>query len=90
MERGLRFGNVGIFLVLLLLLKLRIGFGSAQSPGSITVSRGPGDGAGVMERSLENLGAPGADVTVEDDETGPAGEADEPGRERNGNVRTAR
>ncbi|RVE56950.1 hypothetical protein OJAV_G00211390 [Oryzias javanicus] len=90
MERGLRFGNVGIFLVLLLLLKLRIGFGSAQSPGSITVSRGPGDGAGVMERSLENLGAPGADVTVEDDETGSAGEADEPGRERNGNVRTAR
>ncbi|KAF6718318.1 Eukaryotic translation initiation factor 2-alpha kinase 3 [Oryzias melastigma] len=90
MERGFRFGNVGIFLVLLLLLKLRIGFGSAQSPGSITVSRGPGDGAGVMERSLENLGAPGADVTVEDDETGPAGEADEPGRERNGNVRTAR
>uniref|UniRef100_A0A3P9HKF1 Eukaryotic translation initiation factor 2-alpha kinase 3 n=1 Tax=Oryzias latipes TaxID=8090 RepID=A0A3P9HKF1_ORYLA len=101
MERGLRFGNAGILLLLPLLLKLLTGLGSAQSPGSMTgrdppsATRGSGHGGGmasVMERRLDYAGAPvtGADVTVEDDEAGSAGDADEPDRESKGNVGSAR
>ncbi|KAF0043830.1 hypothetical protein F2P81_002988 [Scophthalmus maximus] len=45
------------------------------------------DGARVMERGLGNAGAPviGADVIVEDDDNGSAGEADEAYGENNGN-----
>lgn len=99
MERGLHFGNVSISLVLLLLLKALTGFGTSQAQGSTvgresqSASRGAGltpveDGSRVMERGLENLGAPvsGADVTVEDDENGSAGE-DESYGERNGAAR---
>uniref|UniRef100_A0A7N9AW68 Eukaryotic translation initiation factor 2-alpha kinase 3 n=1 Tax=Mastacembelus armatus TaxID=205130 RepID=A0A7N9AW68_9TELE len=103
MERGLHFGNVSISLVLLLLLKALIGFGTSQAQGSAigkgpqSTTRGTGstseeDGVGVMERGLENVGAPviGADVTVEDDENGSTGEADESYGESNGNVRATR
>lgn len=101
MERGLHFGNVSISLVLLLLLKLLIGFGTSQSQGSaigrepISATRGSGstseeDGARVMKRGLDNLGASLVDVTVEDDENGSAGEADEAYGETNGNVRATR
>ncbi|KAK2826724.1 hypothetical protein Q5P01_020938 [Channa striata] len=104
MERGLHFGNVSISLVLLLLLKALIGFGTSQAQGSAigrepqsAAARGAGstseeDGSRVMERGLENVGAPvsGADVTVEDDETGSAGEAEETCGESNGNVRATR
>ncbi|NP_001265821.1 eukaryotic translation initiation factor 2-alpha kinase 3 precursor [Oryzias latipes] len=101
MERGLRFGNAGILLLLPLLLKLLTGLGSAQSPGSMTgrdppsATRGSGHVggmAGVMERRLDYGGAPvtGADVTVEDDEAGSAGDADEPDRESKRNVGSAR
>lgn len=103
MERGLHFGNVSISLVLLLLLKALTGFGTSQTQGSAigrvsqSAARGLGatseeDGARVMERGLENVGAPvaGADVTVEDDENGSAAEADESYGESNGNVRETR
>lgn len=101
MERGLRFGNAGILLLLPLLLKLLTGLGSAQSPGSMTGRDPPsatrglghvGGMAGVMERRLDYAGAPvtGADVTVEDDEAGSAGDADEPDRESKRNVGSAR
>lgn len=103
MERGLHFGNVSISLVLLLLVKALIGFGTSQAQGSAigrepqSVTRSAGstseeDGARVMKRGLENLGAPviGADVTVEDDENGSAGEADDSYGESNGNVRPTR
>ncbi|XP_059209287.1 eukaryotic translation initiation factor 2-alpha kinase 3 [Centropristis striata] len=103
MERGLHFGNVSISLVLLLLLKALIGFGTSQAPGSAigresqSATRGSGptsgeDGARVMERSLENVGSPVivADVTVEDDENGSAGEADESNGESSGNVQPSR
>ncbi|XP_041810425.1 eukaryotic translation initiation factor 2-alpha kinase 3 [Chelmon rostratus] len=101
MERGLHFGNVSISLVLLLVLKALIGFGTSQTQGSAigrepqSATRGSGseeDGARVMERGLENVGAPVivADVTVEDDDNGSAGEADESYGESNGNVRATR
>lgn len=101
MERGLHFGNVSISLVLLLLLKALIGFGTSQAPGS-AVGREPQSAAaslasgaltpgedGVMERGLGSVGAPAvvADVTVEDDENGSAGEAEE---ESNGNIQPTR
>lgn len=97
MERGLHFGNVSISLVLLLLLvKALIGFGTSQAQGS-AIGRSAGstseeDGAGVMKRGLDNLGTPviGADVTVEDDENGSTGEAEESYGESNGNVRPTR
>ncbi|XP_071381856.1 eukaryotic translation initiation factor 2-alpha kinase 3, partial [Centroberyx affinis] len=87
MERGFHFGNVSISLVLLLLLKTLIG--TSQTQGSAIgrepqpAARGSGstaeeDGGGVMERGLENVGAPvTGDVTVEDDENGATGETDE-------------
>uniref|UniRef100_A0A3Q0TA39 non-specific serine/threonine protein kinase n=1 Tax=Amphilophus citrinellus TaxID=61819 RepID=A0A3Q0TA39_AMPCI len=97
MERGLHFGNVSISLVLLLLLKTLIGFGTSQAQGSAigrvpqSTTGSPGstsaeDGARVMERGLENVGTSviGPDVTVEDDENGSAGEADESHGESNG------
>ncbi|XP_051237586.1 eukaryotic translation initiation factor 2-alpha kinase 3 [Dicentrarchus labrax] len=102
MERGLHFGNVSISLVLLLLLKALLGFGtSGQTQGS-AVGREPqsatrgsgstseGDGDRVMERGLGNVVAPVilADVTVEDDENGSAGEADESHGESNGPTRS--
>lgn len=103
MERGLHFGNVSISLVLLLLLKALIGFGTSQAQGSAigrepqSAARGAGssseeDGSRAMERGLENVGAPvtGADVTVEDDENGSAGETGESYGERNGNVQASR
>lgn len=102
MERGLHFG-VSISVVLLLLLKALAGLGTSQTQGSTaglkTQSAGRGswsasveDGAGVMERGLENVGTPvtGADVTVEDDENGSAGECDEPYRKSDENVRATR
>lgn len=71
-----------------------------EPPPSSTTTRGPGpgatqeqDGAGVMQRGLENVGSPVivADVTVEDDDNGSAGEADESyNGEGNGNVRPTR
>uniref|UniRef100_A0A8C9ZZL5 Eukaryotic translation initiation factor 2-alpha kinase 3 n=1 Tax=Sander lucioperca TaxID=283035 RepID=A0A8C9ZZL5_SANLU len=98
MERGLHFGNVSISLVLLLLLKALIGFGTSQAQGSAigrepqSATRGSGstsgeDGARVMERGLENVGPPVivADVTVEDDDNGSAGETDESYGESKGN-----
>ncbi|XP_003976848.2 eukaryotic translation initiation factor 2-alpha kinase 3 [Takifugu rubripes] len=88
MERGLHF--VSFSLVLLLLLKTLVGFGTSHTQGSAvvrepqSVTRGSGltseeDGARVMERGLGQVGAPviAADVTVEDDENGSAGEANE-------------
>ncbi|XP_035529894.1 eukaryotic translation initiation factor 2-alpha kinase 3 [Morone saxatilis] len=104
MERGLHFGNVSISLVLLLLLKALLGFGtSGQTQGSAAaVGREPqsaargsgstseGDGDRVMQRGLGNVGGPVilADVTVEDDENGSAGEADESHGESNGPTRS--
>uniref|UniRef100_A0AAQ6A2H8 non-specific serine/threonine protein kinase n=1 Tax=Amphiprion ocellaris TaxID=80972 RepID=A0AAQ6A2H8_AMPOC len=71
--------------------------GREPQSAAAAVSRGPGltsaeDGARVMERGLENVGSPviGADVTVEDDENGSAGEADESYGESNGSVRPTR
>ncbi|KAM3594723.1 uncharacterized protein V6R79_012831 [Siganus canaliculatus] len=106
MERGLHFGNVSISLVLLLLFKALIGFGTSQTPGSAvgreppSVARGSGstsdeDGAIVMERGLENVGAPliAADVTVEDDDIGSTtttGETEESYGESNGDVQPTR
>ncbi|KAK1894264.1 Eukaryotic translation initiation factor 2-alpha kinase 3 [Dissostichus eleginoides] len=105
MERGLHFGNVSISLVLLLLLNALIGFGTSQAPGSATgrepqfstrgsaSTSGDEDGARAMERrSLENVGPPVivADVTVEDDDNGSAGETDESFGDSNGNIQTTR
>ncbi|XP_078133002.1 eukaryotic translation initiation factor 2-alpha kinase 3 [Sander vitreus] len=103
MERGLHFGNVSISLVLLLLLKALIGFGTSQAQGSAigrepqSATRGSSstsgeDGARVMERGLENVGPPVivADVTVEDDDNGSAGETDESYGESKGNVQPTR
>ncbi|XP_076604174.1 eukaryotic translation initiation factor 2-alpha kinase 3 [Chaetodon auriga] len=103
MERGLHFGNVSISLVLLLVLKALIGFGTSQTQGSAigrelqSVARDSGstseeNGAEVTERGLENVGAPMivADVTVEDDDNGSAGEADDSYGESKGNVRPTR
>nr|XP_023651420.1 eukaryotic translation initiation factor 2-alpha kinase 3 isoform X1 [Paramormyrops kingsleyae] len=85
MEKGLQLGNLSISLVLLLLLKALTG--TAQSSagrraeataalGSETVEDGPN----VMERALGSVGAPvTGDVTVEDDENGPAEEEDSGG-----------
>ncbi|XP_017290750.1 eukaryotic translation initiation factor 2-alpha kinase 3 isoform X2 [Kryptolebias marmoratus] len=102
MERRLHFG-VSISLVLLLLLKVLAGFGTSQTQGSTigrklpsagrsSLSASVEDGARVMERSLENVGTTvtGADVTVEDDENGSAGEADEPYGESNESIRPTR
>ncbi|KAK5886653.1 hypothetical protein CesoFtcFv8_017667 [Champsocephalus esox] len=105
MERGLHFGNVSISLVLLLLLNALIGFGTSQAPGSATgrepqfstrgsaSTSGDEDGARAMERrSLENVGPPVivADVTVEDDDNGSAGETDESFGDSNGNIQPTR
>lgn len=106
MERGLQFGSVSITLVLLLLLlKALIGFGTSQAQGSTSgleprsENRGSaatsgehGATAAVEERGLENAGSQvtGADVTVEDDENGSAGEADESRGESDGNVQPTR
>uniref|UniRef100_A0A3Q3XLX9 Eukaryotic translation initiation factor 2-alpha kinase 3 n=1 Tax=Mola mola TaxID=94237 RepID=A0A3Q3XLX9_MOLML len=103
MERGLHFGNVSISLVLLLFLKVLIGFGTPHTQGSAigrepqsVLARSSGltseeDGAGVMELGLENVGAPvvAADVIVEDDDNGSAGEAEESYGESDGNVRAS-
>ncbi|XP_076002772.1 eukaryotic translation initiation factor 2-alpha kinase 3 [Genypterus blacodes] len=105
MERGLHFGNVSISLVLLLLLNVLAVFGTLQTHGSaigreplaVAATRGSAssseeDAARVMERGLENVGGAviGADVTVEDDENGAAGEADESYKESSGNVHQRR
>lgn len=103
MERGLHFGNVSISLVLLLLLKVLIGIGTSQNQGSTigrepqSVTRGPSltseeNAARVMKRGLDNVGTPVivADVTVEDDDNGSPGEAEESHEESNGNVRPTR
>lgn len=95
--------SISLVLLLLLLLNALNGIGTSQAQGSAIVrepsaTRGPPgstpaeDGARVMERGLENVGAPvfGADVTVEDDENGSAGEADESYGESNGSVRPTR
>lgn len=97
MERGLHF--VSFSLVLLLLLKTLVGFGTSHTQGSAvvrepqSVTRGSGltseeDGARVMKRGLGEVGAPviAADVTVEDDDNGSAGEANEAFGESGGNV----
>lgn len=72
MERGLRFGSVGISLVLLLML-------SAVSVRTVqfnSLSRAELETADtVMERGLESsIG----DATVEDDENSPAGDNEDP------------
>lgn len=103
MERGLHVGNLSISLVLLLLPIAVIGIGASHTQGSAIVrepqhvTRGSGltsekDGTRVMERGMGNLGAPviGADVTVEDDDYGSTGEADESHGESGGNVRQSR
>ncbi|XP_060918747.1 eukaryotic translation initiation factor 2-alpha kinase 3 [Labrus mixtus] len=101
MERGLHFGNVSISLVLLLLLlKALIGFGISQTQGSepLSATRGSGSTSGedgarvIMKLGLENLGAPVlyGDVTVEDDDNGSAGEADESYGESDGNIQPTR
>ncbi|XP_034051256.1 eukaryotic translation initiation factor 2-alpha kinase 3 [Thalassophryne amazonica] len=101
MESGLHFGNVSISLVLLLLLKVLLGLGTSHSQSFVVGgeqrsaargSRSSWEGDGVMERGLENVGAPvsGADVTVEDDDNGPAGENEEPDGVHDGSVRTTR
>lgn len=94
MERGLHFVSISLLLLL-------VGFGSSHSPGSAvvreprSVTRGPGltsgeDGARATKRGLGQVGAPviAADVTVEDDDNGSAGEADEALGESGGNVRS--
>lgn len=100
MERGLHF--VSISLVLLFFLRTLVGFGTSHSQGSAivgepqSVTRGPSltseeDGPRAMERGLREVGAPviAADVTVEDDDNGPAaGEADEAFGESGGDVRS--
>lgn len=88
MERGLRL--VSISLVLLLLLKTLVGLGTSHTRGSAvireprSVTRGSGltseeDAATAMKRGFGGVSAPviAADVTVEDDDNGSAGEADE-------------
>ncbi|TKS87229.1 Eukaryotic translation initiation factor 2-alpha kinase 3 [Collichthys lucidus] len=71
--------------------------GKEPQSAAASSSRGSGptseeDVARVMERGLGNVGAPVivADVTVEDDDNGSAGEADESHGESNGNVRPTR
>lgn len=70
---------------------------TTTAAAAATTTRGSGatleeDGARVMERGLENIGAPGigADVTVEDDENGSSPEPDDSSGESNGNVRETR
>lgn len=98
--------SISLVLLLLLKALIGIGTSQAQgsaigrepqSAAAAATNRGPGltsaeDGARVMERGLENVGSPviGADVTVEDDENGSAGEADESYGESNGSVRPTR
>ncbi|KAJ8281468.1 hypothetical protein GJAV_G00068040 [Gymnothorax javanicus] len=85
MEKGFRFGNVSISLVLLLLLRTLTGTSQTQGsagrePTAATAlgSETAEDGASAMERGLESVGPPGGgDVTVEDDENGAAGDGDE-------------
>lgn len=71
MERGLRFGNVGISLVLLLMLRAA----SVRTVQLNSLSRTEPETADtVMERGLENsIG----DATVEDDENSAAGDSEE-------------
>uniref|UniRef100_A0A1A8EKP9 Eukaryotic translation initiation factor 2-alpha kinase 3 n=1 Tax=Nothobranchius korthausae TaxID=1143690 RepID=A0A1A8EKP9_9TELE len=94
MERGLHVGVSTSLLLLLLLLKAPTGSGTSAAPGSAGwVSGSAEHGPRVMERGLESLGTPpvpGADVTVEDDENGSAGEADDPYEDGNGSVRSTR
>lgn len=97
--------SISLVLLLLLKALIGIGTSQAQGSAigrepqsaATATNRGPGltsaeHGAKVMERGLENVGSPviGADVTVEDDENGSAGEADESYGESNGSVRQTR
>lgn len=72
MERGLRFGNVGISLVLLLMVRAV----SVRTVQCNSLSRTELETSDtVMERGLEsNIG----DATVEDDENSSAGDSEEP------------
>lgn len=72
MERGLRFGSVGISLVLLLML-IAVSVRTVQFN---SLSRAELETADtVMERGLESsIG----DATVEDDENSPAGDNEDP------------
>lgn len=80
MERGLHFGNVSISLVLLLLF---IGLDTSQTRSSTAAVgehvRAMDHHQQQQQRGWEDGGAPvfGADVTVEDDENGSAGETDD-------------
>ncbi|KAF7710592.1 eukaryotic translation initiation factor 2-alpha kinase 3 [Silurus meridionalis] len=76
MERGLRFGNVGISLVLLLLLLLMLRAVSVRTVQYNSLSRTePETSDTVMERGLESsIG----DATVEDDENSSPGDTEEP------------
>lgn len=80
MERGLRFGNVGISLVLLLMLRAvsvsAVHFNSLSRTELETADT-------VMEHGLE--GSIG-DATVEDDETTSTGESEEPAGDNDTNV----
>ncbi|XP_069392210.1 eukaryotic translation initiation factor 2-alpha kinase 3 [Paralichthys olivaceus] len=90
-----------LLLLLLLLLTPLLPLGSSPPPalGSAvhweprSAARSAGSTPaedGVMERGLESVGGPGpgtgADVVVEDDDTGSTGETEESYRESNGNI----
>lgn len=79
MERGLRFGNVGISLVLLLMLRAV----SVRTVQLNSLSRTELDTADtVMERGWESsIG----DATVEDDENSATGDSEEPGGDNDTN-----
>uniref|UniRef100_A0A3B4Z681 Eukaryotic translation initiation factor 2-alpha kinase 3 n=1 Tax=Stegastes partitus TaxID=144197 RepID=A0A3B4Z681_9TELE len=97
--------SISLVLLLLLKALIGIGTSRAQGSAigrepqtvAAVTNWGPGstsaeDGARVMERGLENVGSPviGADVTVEDDDNGSAGETEESYGESNGSVRPTR
>lgn len=66
---------------------------SGRTVDSISAEDGAAASGAVMEqRRIENVAASvsGADVTVEDDDNGSAGDAEETYGESNGNVRTTR
>ncbi|MGH0180221.1 UNVERIFIED_CONTAM: hypothetical protein FKN15_003772 [Acipenser sinensis] len=84
MGKGLRFGNLSIYVVLLLLLKALTGtsYNSAEGKPGAAAAAAAGaeageDGGNAMERGLESVWAAAAfgDVTVEDDENAAAEEA---------------
>nr|XP_006629631.1 PREDICTED: eukaryotic translation initiation factor 2-alpha kinase 3 isoform X1 [Lepisosteus oculatus] len=95
MEKGSQLANVSLSLLLLLLLLRAHGPVGGQPDTDTAAAAGPQaaeDGPGGMERGLESVGAASAlgDVTVEDDETGGAGEGDESSGETGGDDKLKR